>query len=164
MRNHNTIAPVVTGDVKLCTMARLPLFAGCSGKQLVELGRLFDSSLVAAGVTCERSATSSRWLFVLLEGVAGSGSTDGTARVLGPGECWGRLASDDGTPWVDSTRTLTALTALTLLSLDRRSYAALERGYPKIAAQLRQSAEWARQTEDEMTRPLSMVPARVGVA
>jgi CRP-like cAMP-binding protein len=132
------------------------------------MGRLFDTAQVAAGVTIARPEASGRWLFVLLDGVVAVGSGSRSPRVLGPGTAWGRLASD-GDPGADPSHiqrptSLTALSALTILSIDRRSFGALERVKPDIARELSHLAASDGQRGDVVPLPDSVTPVLVVVA
>jgi hypothetical protein len=145
-------------------MASLPLFAGCTSRELIEMGRLFDTAQVAAGVTMERPEAPARWLFLLLDGMVAVGSRSRDPRVLGPGTVWGRLASSADPSQLQLPVTLTALSALTILSIDRRSFGALEQVRPDIACELSHLAEEEWQHGDVLPLPDSVTPVLVVVA
>ncbi len=161
MKTHRANASSIGGDGKLHAMAGLPLFAECSGEELVVAGRLFDTSYAAAGATFEGRETSSRWIYVLLEGVAVACAGERTEHLLRPGACWGGIGGRVGS---DRTPSTMALTAVTLLSLDGRMFSALTRRLPSIAAELRRLAEFERQKEIAMKEFDAMTPTLLGAA
>jgi hypothetical protein len=160
MRKRATKAPIVARDGKLRAMAELPLFGAASSRDLITMGRLFDTSIVPAGVTFERQGITSGWLLILLDGVAVVHCGVRAAHVLRAGTCWGQSAFFDVTV---RSHTVTALTDVTLLSLDRPSFAALQHYQPAIAAALRTYTVPEEQTDDVIETPPVEAPIPVGV-
>jgi CRP-like cAMP-binding protein len=85
-------------DDKLKTLAEVPLFAGCSKKELQAVARLSVPFDLQAGQVLTKEGTIGRECFVIVDGKANV-SIGGTAvGALGPGSCVGELALLDGGP------------------------------------------------------------------
>jgi hypothetical protein len=126
-------------DGKLRAMARTPLFEGCSRSELALMGRLFDTSDLAAGTTFAAEPLVDRWVSVVLSGVAIVSCDGRVGHVVRAGDTLSRLqvVSRCAGP-----HRVTALTPVGLLSLDRRRFGALACQAPSVANALRHSSPW----------------------
>jgi CRP-like cAMP-binding protein len=122
-------------DGKLAAMSALPLFEGCSSQTLRELGQCFDTSEVKAGATFEHEGDPARWLSVILRGAVLLTSEARAQRVLGTGDCWGFEGLSDRRRCQNAVM---ALTPVTLLIVDRRSFHRVEQCSARVADALRQ--------------------------
>jgi hypothetical protein len=121
-------------DEKLTTMAKSTVFARCSRRELVVLGRLFEVSRLQAGATIP-TGPRSKWLHVVLEGSALSVVDSDPNAMVGEGATWPcRAAGGSRGPGCDGY--LVALTEVTLASLAARSLGALQRCSPAVASRL----------------------------
>jgi hypothetical protein len=121
-------------DEKLVTLAKGTVFARCTRRELLDLGRLFEVVRLVPGSTVRAGA--GRWLHVVLEGTA-LAVTDGQLHgLLGNGAIWPPEGSrpDDR---------LVALSELTVASVAARSLAAVARCRPDIDSLLRPGTETA---------------------
>jgi hypothetical protein len=117
-------------DGKLAEMAKGTVFARCTRRELVVLGRLFEVARLAPGAALP--AGDGRWLHVVLEGRALSiveGSPDG---ILGEGAIWPGSGQYD----LGSEKCVVALTEVTLASVATRSLGAVARCSPAVVARL----------------------------
>ncbi len=100
----------------------IPGFRGCSPRQLAQIDRLTDQSVVPAGRVLLREGMIGRELFVILSGTATVARQGRVISTLGPGDYFGELgALDVG----HRNATLTALTTLTVLIIGPRECATL---------------------------------------
>ena len=114
-------------------LVRIPLFAGCSARDLGHLARAADEVTLAQGTTLTRQGEIGREAFVLLDGRA-EVQRDGTVVAeLGPGAVIGELALLDGGP---RTATVVASTDVDLLVLTRPAFNAVLDEIPTLAHQL----------------------------
>jgi hypothetical protein len=121
-------------DEKLTTMAKSTVFARCSRRELVVLGRLFEVSRLQAGATVP-TGPRSKWLHVVLEGSALSVVDRDPNAMVGEGATWPcRALGASQAPGCDGY--LVALTEVTLASVAVRSLGALERCSPAVASLL----------------------------
>ena len=121
-------------DGKLAEMAKGTVFARCTRRELIVLGRLFEVARLAPGAALP--AGDGRWLHVVLEGRALSiveGRPDG---MLGEGAIW--PGSGQGRPQHDlrTGECVVALTEVTLASVATRCLGAVARCSPEVGARL----------------------------
>ncbi len=136
-------------DGKLAEMAKSTVFARCTRRELVVLGRLFELARLAPGAALP--AGDGRWLHVVLEGTALSvveGRPDG---MLGEGAIW--PGSGQGRPQHDlRTETcVVALTEVTLASVATRCLGAVTRCSPEVVARLTRTDGLAIPVTDDVT-------------
>ena len=113
----------------LAHLRQVPLFAGCSTKELVLIAKAGDEVSVPTGhVICDQGQTG-REAFVLLTGAATVRRNGKKVAELGPGAVLGELALLDHGP-----RTATAVTTQpsTLLVLEARRFSALVLNVPSV--------------------------------
>jgi hypothetical protein len=121
-------------DEKLTTMAKSTVFARCSRRELVVLGRLFEVSRLQAGATVP-TGPRSKWLHVVLDGSALSAVGNDPNAMVGEGATWPcRAVGGSRGPGCDGY--LVALTEVTLASVAASSLGALERCSPAVASLL----------------------------
>ena len=110
-------------DGRLALLASVPIFAGCTGRELEAIDRLVDDIDVNAGDVLVREGAPGRESFVVVAGEA-TVTVDGRqVAVLGPGDFFGEMSIlDPGRP---RSATVTASTAMRLLVLEPRSFSTL---------------------------------------
>jgi CRP-like cAMP-binding protein len=121
---------------KLELLAGVPLFAGCSKRELGEIALVVDELDVAADVTLIREGERGRE-FIVIE--SGRVSVERSARhvgELGPGEWVGEIALVTDGP---RTATVRTLTRVRLLVLTDRAFKKLIRDVPSIAEKVMRS-------------------------
>jgi CRP-like cAMP-binding protein len=117
-------------------LANVPLFAGCTKKELQVVARASDELAVGAGRTlCEQGAVG-REAFVIVDGTADVRRNNKKVATLGAGACVGELSLLDHGP---RTATVVAATDLTVLVIGAREFAAIVDEVPPIAHKLLRS-------------------------
>lgn len=117
-------------DGKLALVASLPLFARCRPRELVELGRAFETVFAVPSELLQRQYEPATWWTVLAEGSA-LATVDGLpATMLRPGDSFGEPHPDRREP---SGVTVMALTPAVLLTLAPRRWEALVERLPRLA-------------------------------
>lgn len=114
-------------------LARIPLFAGCSSRDLGHLARAADEVTLEQGAVLTRQGEIGREAFVLLDGRAEVQRDGSVVAELGPGAVIGELALLDGGP---RTATVVASTDVDLLVLTRPAFNAVLDEIPTLAHQL----------------------------
>jgi len=106
------------GDPRIERLRSVPLFAGCTDKELQFISSRVDEVDIAAGRTlCKKGETGGDF-FVILEGSARVEAPEGR-RMLGPGEFFGEIALLDNGP---RTATVVAATAMRCLVLGHEQF------------------------------------------
>jgi len=119
-------------------MARVPLFASLSPRQLRRLADLTEEQRYMAGATIVREGETGDTFYVILEGEAKV--VRGKGRVLNhlyPGDFFGEISLLDGGP---RTASVVSATPLTMLALSRDAFLRLLRQEPAVATKLLQHA------------------------
>ena len=114
-------------------LLRVPLFSGCSPKDLERLARATDEVRLDAGTTMTRQGDIGREAFVLLEGEAEVQRDGTTVARVGPGSVIGELALLDGGP---RSATVVATTPVEVLVLTRPAFNAVLDEIPTLAHRL----------------------------
>jgi CRP-like cAMP-binding protein len=96
----------------------VPLFAGCTDKELSFIASRVDEVDVPAGTTLCKKGEPGGDFFIILEGNAAVEAAD-RKRTLGPGEFFGEIALIDNGP---RTATVTAATAMRCLVLGHSQF------------------------------------------
>jgi CRP/FNR family transcriptional regulator, cyclic AMP receptor protein len=120
----------VAQDDITAKLAAVPMFSGCTRKELAIIGRAVKSVSHKAGAVIAREGERGIGLFLILEGtctVSIGGRKKGT---LGPGQFFGEIALLDGGP---RTATVTADTDVRLLGLTEWMFRGLLAEHPSIA-------------------------------
>ena len=132
-------------DAKTELIARVPLFAHCSKRELAEIASIADEIHFPAGKTLIREGQRGREFFVLVEGVVDvtkEGETIATAR---DGDFLGEIALVTDVP---RTATVTTTTDIRLLVVTDRDFQRLLREAPGIQSKvMRALAERVAQHE-----------------
>ena len=111
----------------------VPLFAGCSRKELEKIARAGDEISMTAGSLVIDQGQTAREAFVLLEGTATVKRNGRKVTTLGPGAVMGELSLLDHGP---RTATVTCDTDCSLLVIDQRHFLGVIDEVPSIAAKL----------------------------
>jgi CRP/FNR family transcriptional regulator, cyclic AMP receptor protein len=111
-------------------LAAVPMFSGCTRKELAVIGRASKEVSHRAGTVIAREGERGIGLFLILEGecsVSIGGKEKGR---LGPGDFFGEIALLDGGP---RTATVTAVTDVRLLGVTEWVFRGLIAEHPSIA-------------------------------
>jgi CRP-like cAMP-binding protein len=117
-------------NAKIDLLKRVPLFAGCSKKELRELALLADEIDLRDGRTLVREGQPGREFFVLVEGGVRVTRRGRKLADLGPGDWFGEIALLTNTP---RTATVTATSPIRVLVVTDRSFRQLVERIPSIA-------------------------------
>ena len=122
-----------TTDPKLVLIAAVPLFAGCSKKELGQVALAADEIDVREGKVLTTEGDPGREFFVLVEGAADVRRKGRKVNELGPGDFLGEIALIDRGP-----RTATAIAAepCRLLVLDIGGFRTLISKYPTVQGKI----------------------------
>lgn len=130
----------------------IPLFRGCSDRELAAVGRAVDEVSVTEGDVLIREGRFGQESFVIIEGEAGVTRRGEFLATLGPGDLFGELSVLDHKV---RTATVTALTPMRLLVIHARNLlVVLEQG-SAATTMLRTLAVRLREAD------AAAVPARV---
>ena len=116
-------------DAKTKAIAKVPLFARCSKRELALVAGIADELDLPAGKVLTREGAVGREFFVLLEGSAEVRTGDRKRAVLGPGEFLGEIALVSSRP---RTATVTAATPVHVLVIVDKEFRALLQRVPSI--------------------------------
>jgi CRP/FNR family cyclic AMP-dependent transcriptional regulator len=111
-------------------LSRVPLFSGCSRRDLQAIARVVKDIDHPAGTVVAREGEPGVGLFVIAEGTAEVSIGGKKKATLGPGEFFGEIALLDGGP---RTATVTATTDVKLLGLTEWVFRGLMQEQPSIA-------------------------------
>jgi CRP/FNR family transcriptional regulator, cyclic AMP receptor protein len=114
-------------------LAKVPLFAACTKKELQAVARASDEITLPDGKTLCEQGSVGREAFVIVDGTANVLRNGRKVATLGAGDCVGELALLDHGP---RTATVTAGSDLTVLVLGAREFAGLVDEVPSIAHKL----------------------------
>ena len=131
LKKGGCLMPVA--DAKLELIRRVPLFQGCGGKDLVELGRLADEVDVPANTVLIRQGTTADAFYIVVEGRLRVERDGRVVSQLGPGEFVGEIALVDGGP---RTATVTTEAPSRLLVVGHREFHSLLDRFPSIERQV----------------------------
>ena len=120
-------------DEKVPHLQKIPIFQGCSRKQLVAVARIADITDVPAGKALTLAGESGNEFSIILAGTARVGVW-GRKRVrLGPGDFFGEMSLLDGEP---CSATVVAETPLRLLVIPRRAFWTVLTEVPALTRQV----------------------------
>jgi len=114
-------------------LARVPLFATCSTKDLQKIAKASDEIAVKAGTTLVDQGQQGREAFIVVDGSASVKRNGRKITTLGPGAVVGELSLLDRGP---RTATVTADTDMTVLVIDQRNFAGVIDQVPALAHKL----------------------------
>ena len=115
---------------KLELLKSVPLFSGCSKKELAQIGLIADEIDLPQGTELTREGTKGREFFVLVEGTADVKREGRTINTMTAGDFFGEVALVTNTP---RTATVTAATPLDVLVITGRDFERLIVENPLIA-------------------------------
>jgi CRP/FNR family cyclic AMP-dependent transcriptional regulator len=116
-------------DAKIEAMRGVPLFAGCSKRELAAIAAIADELDVPEGKQLIREGDRGSEFFVLLDGTVEVRKGDRKLRTMGPGESFGEIALIARTP---RTATVVAKTPLRVLVITDRAFKLLLEQMPQI--------------------------------
>ena len=116
-------------DTKLQLLKGVPLFAGCSKKELGEIALVADEIDVGEGKVLTREGDAGREFFMLVDGAVDVRRNGRRIRTMGPGDFFGEIALVSDRP---RTATVTATQPATLLVVTDRAFRQLMRKIPSI--------------------------------
>jgi CRP/FNR family transcriptional regulator, cyclic AMP receptor protein len=111
-------------------LSRVPLFSGCSRKDLQTIARVVKDIDHADGVVIAREGEPGVGLFVIVDGTAEVTIGGSKKATLGPGDFFGEIALLDGGP---RTATVTATSDIQMLGLTEWVFRGLMQEHPTIA-------------------------------
>lgn len=103
-------------------LAKVPLFSGCTNKELRDIARATVELTIDEGKEFVTQGDVGREAFIIVEGMADVLRGGQKIATLGPGDCVGELALLDHGP---RTATVVAATPLTVLVLGPREFSGL---------------------------------------
>ena len=115
---------------KVDLLRSVPLFSGCSKKELDQISRIADELDFKAGKTLIREGALGREFFVLVDGTAEVQRGGKTIDTSGPGDFFGEMALLTDQPRNASVVTTSAVDALIITG---RNFRSLMEGNPLIA-------------------------------
>ena len=121
---------------KVELLAAVPLFAGCSKRELGEIALVADEIFLPDGETLIREGERGREFLVIESGTVRVTRDGRTLTELGAGEWVGEISLVAGTP---RTATVVATSPVRLLVISDRAFQALLRDVPSIATKVLQS-------------------------
>ena len=116
-------------DAKIELLKRVPLFAGCSKKELGQVALLADELDVNRNKVLTTEGDRGREFFVLVEGSAEVHRKGRKVNTMGPGDFFGEIALVSDRP---RTATVTAISPARLLVVTDRAFRELMRKVPSI--------------------------------
>jgi CRP-like cAMP-binding protein len=117
-------------------LAQVPLFSGCSQKDLQTIARVVKDIDHPEGTVIAREGEPGIGLFVIADGTAEVTIGGAKRASLGPGEFFGEIALLDGGP---RTATVTATSDVKLLGLTEWVFRGLMQEHPTIAVKTLQA-------------------------
>jgi CRP-like cAMP-binding protein len=116
-------------DAKIELLKQVPLFTGCSKKELGEIAFVADEIDVDKGKVLTREGDSAREFFVLVEGAAEVRRKGRKVATMGAGDFFGEIALVSSRP---RTATVTATTPGLLLVVTDRAFRELLQKMPSL--------------------------------
>ena len=121
---------------KIDLIASMNLFSACSKRELAQVASLTVPAELKKGSILTRQGADGGLAFVIASGRAEVVRAGKRLATLGPGDVVGELSLIDGQP---RSATVTALTDLEVLELDRRDLLKLLRKVPSVVRKLLES-------------------------
>jgi CRP-like cAMP-binding protein len=123
-------------DAKLERIARVPLFAHCSKRELAQIGTLADEVELPAGTIVVREGLHGQEFFVLASGTVEVTKEGKVVATLGPGDWFGEISLLHNAP---RNATVTATTAIEALVVSHRDFSSLLATSPEIQGKILQA-------------------------
>jgi CRP-like cAMP-binding protein len=124
---------VLRKDAKIELLSQVPLFSGCSGRQLKQVAEVADEIVVPAGYTLTKEGASGREFVVIVEGAAEVRRRGRKVNTLGAGDFLGEIALLSRGP---RTATVTTTTPTHLLVITASAFRSLLRRTPSMQLQV----------------------------
>ena len=118
------------GNRKVELLKRVPLFAGCSKKELSQIATVADEIDFGSGKTLIREGSPGREFFVLVDGTAEIRRKGRMIDTAGPGDFFGEMALLTDQP---RNATVTTTSDVDVLVVTSRSFRTLVESNPLIA-------------------------------
>ena len=122
-----------TRDARIRALAKVPLTAGLSKRELSRVLSLGDELEFIPGKVIVEIGDQARDFYMILEGKARLEVPRKRAETLGPGDYFGEMAVLDGGP---RTAEITAQTHVTALRIDKKDFLALLDTYGSIGRKI----------------------------
>ena len=123
----------VSQDTKIDRLQEIPLFEGCSRRQLRAVARIADVLEVPADTVLTQSGDPGEAFFLILDGRVRVEVSPRKRLRLGPGEFFGEMSLLDGGP---RTATVAADTDVRILVIPRRNFSLLLSKVPDLMRHL----------------------------
>jgi CRP/FNR family transcriptional regulator, cyclic AMP receptor protein len=120
-------------NAKVDLLRGVPLFAGCSQKELGKISTIADELHQPEGTTLITEGTRGREFFVLVDGAVDVRRTGRRLNTLGPGTFFGEIALVSDTP---RTATVVATSPVRLLVITGQAFSRILRETPSIQAKV----------------------------
>lgn len=120
-------------DSKVELLKKVPLFARCSTKQLLQIAAIADEVRLAEGKELTLQGDRGREFFILLEGTVDVRKNNRKVDTMGPGDFFGEIALVTHGP---RTATVTATSPLDVLVITGGDFRTLLRKSPEIQAKV----------------------------
>ncbi len=120
-------------DQKLAMLAKVPLLAGLSDKELEAVGRLADEVDLPAGKVVARQGDIAEEFFIILDGTVSVERNGDHLRDMRPSNFFGELAMLAKVP---RTATVTTTTPARLLVIGHREFTSLLATMPSVQARV----------------------------
>lgn len=135
-------------DAYLDHLSAVPLFAGCSKKDLQKIARASDEVSIEKGRAIIQEGTTGHEAYVIIDGTATVERKGLKVADLGPGQYFGELALLDHGP---RTATVIATSPMQVLVLGQREFAGVLDEVPGLAHKLLASLATRIRVLDEQT-------------
>jgi CRP-like cAMP-binding protein len=121
---------VLRTERKIDLLRRVPLFAGCSRRDLLRIARVADEAKFASGKVLVKEGAPGREFFVLVDGSAEIRRKGKKIVTLGPGDFFGEISLLTDRP---RNATVTATSTVDALVVTKWSFRQLVAGNPLLA-------------------------------
>jgi CRP/FNR family transcriptional regulator, cyclic AMP receptor protein len=125
--------PAVGQDEKIERLVEVPIFAGCSRRQLRAVARIAGVFDAPAGAVLTRTGDVGREFFLILDGAARVEVSPRKHVRLSPGDFFGEMSLLDGQP---RSATVVAETSVRLLVINSRNFHSLLATVPELTRAL----------------------------
>ena len=139
-------------DRKIELIAKVPLFAGCSKRELAKIASLSDEIDLPAGATLTREGRSGREFCVLISGSADVRAGKKKLATLSGGDFFGEIALILDAP---RSATVSATTPVRLLVVERVAFRRLMREFPAIQTKVLEALACQTRRRVDLSRSLS---------
>jgi CRP-like cAMP-binding protein len=123
-------------NAKLELIKRVPLFSGCSKRELEEIAGIADELAMAAGSELTQEGATAHEFLVLIDGSAEVRRKGRKVNALGAGDFLGEIALVTGTP---RTATVTTTAPTRMLVVTARDFKTLLRRMPSLQLKVLQA-------------------------